>query len=248
MIIIKSINEIQAMQKAGKIAAGALVVAGENVKSGVSTLEIDNIIRDYILSFNAKPSFLGYNNFPKSCCISLNNEVIHGIPDNRILKEGDIVSIDVGAYLNGVHSDCANTFSVGEISKEAKKLNEVTKQAFFEGIKFCKEGYRIGDIGYAIQSFVESYAFSVVRQFVGHGVGFSLHEDPSVPNFGNKGQGIRLIKGMTFAIEPMVNEGTHEVNILNNGWTVVTNDSKLSSHYEHTIAITEDEPIILTLP
>lgn len=248
MIIIKSKNEIQAMQLAGKIAAGALAAAGENVKAGVSTLYLDGIIKDYILSFNAKPSFLGYNNFPNSSCISVNNEVIHGIPNNRKLKESDIVSIDVGAYLNGVHGDCADTFAVGGISKTAKRLNEVTKQSFYEGIRFAKEGNRIGDISFAVQSYVESFGFSIVRQFVGHGVGFSLHEDPSVPNFGNKGMGARLMKGMTLAIEPMVNEGTHEVNILKNGWTVVTNDGKLSSHFEHTIAITENEPIILTLP
>lgn len=248
MIIIKSKNEIEAMRKAGKIVAGALELAKNNVCVGISTSQIDNIIKDYILSNNAKPSFLGYNDFPNSSCISVNNEVIHGIPDKRKLKEGDIVSIDVGAYQNGVHADAAETFPVGSISAQAKVLIEVTRQSFYEGIKFAKEGYRLGDIGFAVASFVEKNGFSVVKQFVGHGVGFELHEDPAVPNYGKQNKGVRLLKGMTLAIEPMVNEGLDEVLVLDNKWTIVTKDGKLSSHYEHSIAITEGEPIILTLP
>lgn len=248
MIVIKSKDEIETMRKAGKIAGGALALAGSYVKPGISTIEIDRIIKEYILSCNAKPSFLGYGGFPASSCISINEIVIHGIPDKRIICDGDIVSIDIGAYLNGVHADCAATFEAGEVSKEAKRLIEVTKRSFFEGIKFAKAGQRVGDIGATVADYVEKHGFSVVRQYVGHGVGFELHEDPAIPNYGNLGKGTRLSKGMTIAIEPMVNQGVFDVNVLSDGWSVVTADGLLSAHYEHTIAITDGEPDILTNP
>lgn len=247
MIVIKSKAEIEAIRKAGRIAAGALELVSKNMRAGVETIELDNIVREHILSKGAKPSFLGYGGYPASICISVNNEVIHGIPGKRIIHNGDIVSADVGAFLGGLHSDCAATYYVGEVSKQAKRLVEATKKSFFEGIKYAKDGYRLGDIGAAVSAYVESFGFSAVRQYVGHGVGFSLHEDPSVPNYGMKGKGIRLQKGMTLAIEPMINEGVFEVNILSDGWTVVTADGKLSAHFEHTIAITDGEPDILTL-
>lgn len=246
--MIKSKDEIETMRKAGKIAGSALELAGSYVKPGISTIEIDRIIKEYILNSNAKPSFLGYGGFPASSCISINEIVIHGIPDKRIICDGDIVSIDIGAYFNGVHADCAATFAAGEISKEAKRLIEVTKQSFFEGIKFAKAGQRVGDIGATVADYVQKYGYSVVRQYVGHGVGFELHEDPAIPNYGNFGKGTRLSKGMTIAIEPMVNEGVFDVNVLEDGWSVVTADGRLSAHYEHTIAITDGEPDILTNP
>ena len=207
------------------------------------------MVRQYIEKEGATPSFLGYGGFPASACISVNNQVIHGIPSKKhVLKEGDIVSIDIGAYYNGYHGDNAWTFPCGEISKEAQALLDATRESLFEGIKMAKAGNRIGDIASAVQQYVEARNYSVVRDFVGHGVGAKLHEDPSVPNFGTPGRGVRLLPGMTIAIEPMINAGTHEVRVLEDQWTTVTADGKLSAHFEHTIAITPEGPQILTLP
>ena len=235
------------MRKACQITAAARALAGEMVRPGVSTKQIDKAVHDYIVAQGAKPSFLNYNGFPASSCISVNNCVIHGIPGGYVLKEGDIVSVDVGAYYQGFHGDCAATFACGAISTEAQKLIAVTKQSFFEGIRFAKRGHRVSDISHAIQTYVESNGYSVVRSFVGHGVGAQLHEEPEVPNFGSPGRGPRLISGMTLAIEPMVNEGVYDVRILKDGWTTVTADGKLSAHYENTVLITDGEPEILTV-
>ena len=247
MIIIKNGHEIDAMRKACRITAAARALAGEMVRPGISTKEIDKAVHDYIVSQGAKPSFLGYHGFPASACISVNSTVIHGIPGGYVLKEGDIVSIDVGAYYQGFHGDCAATFACGAISTEAQKLIDVTKQSFFEGIRFATRGHRVSDISHAIQTYVESNGFSVVRSFVGHGVGAQLHEEPEVPNFGNPGRGPRLLPGMTIAVEPMVNEGVYDVRVLRDGWTTVTADGKLSAHYENTVLITDGEPEILTV-
>lgn len=236
------------MREAGIISARALKLAGEAVEPGVTTAEIDRRIRTYIESQGAVPSFLGYGGFPASACISINNVVIHGIPGKRVVKAGDIVSVDVGAYFNGYHSDNAATFAAGDITPEAKALLEATQASLYEGIRAAQAGNRIGDIGAAVQRYVEVRGYSVVRQFVGHGVGTNLHEDPSVPNFGTPGRGPRLLPGMTLAIEPMVNAGAFEVQILKDGWTTVTKDGSLSAHFEHTIAITTDGPVILTNP
>jgi len=247
MITIKNERELESMRKACKITAAARALAGKMVRPGVSTKAIDQAVHDFIVSQGAKPSFLNYNGFPASACISVNATVIHGIPGGVLLKEGDIVSVDVGAYYQGFHGDCAATFACGAISTEAQKLIDVTKQSFFEGMKFATKGRRVQDISHAIQTYVESNGFSVVRSFVGHGVGRKLHEEPEVPNFGNPGRGPRLLPGMTIAVEPMVNAGTHEVRILKDGWTVVTADGKLSAHYENTVLITDGEPEILTV-
>ena len=247
MITIKNERELESMRQACKITAAARALAGEMVRPGVSTRAIDQAVRDYIVSQGAKPSFLNYNGFPASACISVNETVIHGIPGGYILKDGDIVSIDVGAYYKGFHGDCAATFACGAISTEAQKLIDVTQQSFFEGMKFAKNGFRVQDISHAIQTYVESNGFSIVRSFVGHGVGRQLHEEPEVPNFGHPGRGPRLVKGMTIAVEPMVNAGTHEVRIQKDGWTVLTADGKLSAHYENTVLITDGEPEILTV-
>ena len=217
------------------------------IKPGVTTHMIDKAVHDYIVSKGAKPSFLGYGGFPGSACISINEVVIHGIPGNRVIKEGDIVSVDVGAYIGGFHGDCAATYACGSISPTAQKLIDVTKQSFFEGIRFARQGNRVSDISHAVQSYVESNGFSVVRSFVGHGVGEELHEEPEVPNYGNPGRGPRLVRGMTIAVEPMVTEGTYEVRVLRDKWTTVTCDGKLSAHYENTILITDGEPEILTV-
>ena len=247
MITIKNERDLVFMRQACKITAAARALAGEMVKPGVSTKKIDKAVRDYIVSQGAKPSFLGYNGFPASTCISVNNTVIHGFPSGYTLKEGDIVSIDVGAYYQGFHGDCAATFPCGAISTEAKNLIDVTKQSFFEGLRFATRGHRVSDISHAIQTYVESNGYSVVRAFVGHGVGAQLHEEPEVPNYGAAGRGPRLIPGMTLAIEPMVNEGTYDVRVLKDGWTVLTADGKLSAHYENTVLITDGEPEILTV-
>ena len=247
MIAIKNEQELLCMRQACKITAAARALAGEMVRPGVSTKEIDKAVHDYIVSQGAKPSFLNYNGFPASTCISVNDTVIHGIPGGYVLQEGDIVSVDVGAYYKGFHGDCAATYPCGEISPQAQKLIDVTKQSFFEGIRFAKKGYRVSDISHAIGSYVEENGFSVVRSFVGHGVGAQLHEEPEVPNFGKPGRGPRLLPGITLAIEPMVNVGTHEVRILKDHWTVVTVDGKLSAHYENTVLITDGEPEILTV-
>jgi len=248
MISIKNSRELSLMREACIISARALKLAGEAVEPGVTTGEIDRLIRKYIESQGARPSFLGYADYPASACISVNETVIHGIPGKRVIKAGDIVSIDVGAYLNGYHGDNAATFGAGDVSSEAKALMDATRESLYEGIAAATAGNRIGDIGAAVQRYVEMRGYSVVRQFVGHGVGTNLHEDPSVPNFGTPGRGPRLLPGMTLAIEPMINKGGPEVEILSDGWTTVTKDRELSAHFEHTIAITKDGPVILTMP
>ena len=247
MIAIKNARQLDAMRKACKITAAARALAGEMVRPGVSTKQIDKAVHDYIVAQGAKPSFLGYHGFPASACISVNSTVIHGIPGGYVLREGDIVSVDVGAYYQGFHGDCAATFPCGTISADAQRLIDVTKQSFFEGIRFATRGHRVSDISHAIQTYVESNGFSVVRSFVGHGVGEQLHEEPEVPNYGTEGHGPRLLPGMTLAIEPMVNAGTHEVRVLKDNWTTVTADGKLSAHYENTVLITDGEPEILTV-
>ena len=247
MIAIKNERELALMRQACKVTAAARALAGEMVRPGVTTKQIDKAVHDFIVSQGARPSFLHYHGYPASACISVNETVIHGIPGNYVLKDGDIVSIDVGALYKGFHGDCAATFACGTISAQAQKLIDVTKQSFFEGIRFAKRGHRVSDISHAIQTYVESNGFSVVRSFVGHGVGAQLHEEPEVPNFGAAGRGPRMLPGMTLAIEPMVNVGTHEVHILRDDWTVVTNDGKLSAHYENTVLITDGEPEILTV-
>ena len=253
MILIKSSKEIEYMREAGRIVGLALKEIEKAVKPGITTHELDRIANNVLKHEGALPSFKGQEGFegsepyPATICASVNNQVIHGIPDNYELKEGDIISIDMGALKNGYHGDAARTFAVGEISEEAKKLIEVTKESFFNGIKFAKVGNRVSDISHAVQEHVEKFGFSVVRDFVGHGVGKELHEEPEVPNFGRPGHGPRLEKGMVIAVEPMVNAGKYDIDILRNGWTVVTSDGSLSAHYENTIVITEGEPEILTL-
>lgn len=247
MISIKTQRELEVMRKACKITAAARALAGEMVRPGVTTGEIDKAVHDFIVSQGAKPSFLHYQGYPGSACISVNEVVIHGIPGKRVLKEGDIVSVDVGAYYQGFHGDCAATYACGTITPEAQKLIDVTKQSFFEGIQFARQGNRVSDISHAVQAYVEANGFSVVRAFVGHGVGEHLHEEPSVPNYGSPGKGPRLVKNMTIAVEPMVNMGTYEVRVLKDGWTTVTADGKLAAHYENTILITDGEPEILTV-
>ena len=248
MIQLKNSLQIKDMKEAGRITGEALLLAREHVREGVSTYEIDRVIREYIERAGAKPSFLGYGGFPASACISINDEVIHGIPSKkRILKEGDIVKVDVGAYYHGFHGDAARTIPVGKVSGEALKLIEVTRNSFFEGIGALKAGGRIGDVGSAIQNSVEKNGFSVVKKYIGHGIGRELHESPDVPNFGTAGRGVRLCTGMTLAIEPMVNTGTYEVYELSDGWTVKTRDGGLSAHYENTVALTSEGVMILTL-
>ena len=234
------------MREAGKITAGALELAATLVKPGVSLIHIDSEIHRFITSHGATPSFLHYNGFPASACISVNDEVIHGIPGKRLLTEGDIVKVDVGACYKGYHGDAARTLFCGEVSEDAKRLERITRESFFEGIKYADPSHRLGDISHAIQEHVENAGFSVVKEFVGHGVGAHLHEDPEVPNYGRAGRGTRLYEGMTLAIEPMVNFGTAEVSVLDNDWTVVTDDGMLSAHYENSILITENGPEILT--
>jgi len=250
-IYIKSPNEIELMRQAGRITAGARSIARQAVAAGVTTKQINSLVHEFIVKSGAKPSFLNYGGFKGSACISVNDEVIHGIPGKKVIHDGDIVSLDVGATYKGFVGDCAGTFPCGEVSAEAKKLIEVTRQSFFEGIKFAKPGYRISDIGAAIQEYVESHGFSVVRDYVGHGIGRNLHEAPEVPNFRPQRRigrpDPRIVKGMTIAIEPMVNMGGHEIKILPDGWTVVTADGSLSAHYENTILITDGEPEILTM-
>ena len=249
MVILKTSRELAKMREAGRISQGALREAGKAVEPGVSTLELDTIVRSYIERMGASPSFLGYGGFPASACISVNNVVIHGIPSKKqILKNGDIVSIDVGAYINGYHGDNAWTFACGDVTREAQALMDATRESLFEGISKAVAGNRIGDIGHAVQRYVEARSYSVVRDYVGHGVGARLHEDPSVPNYGTPGHGVRLLPGMVIAIEPMVNQGTHRVRVLKDKWTTVTADGQLSAHFEHTIAITPGGPVILTMP
>ena len=247
MIIIKNSEQLKLMRIAGRITAEALVVAREAIRPGMSTLELDTKIRHHIEKCGATPTFLGYNGFPGSACISINEQVIHGIPSNKvIIREGDIVKVDVGARFRGYNGDSARTFAVGKVSDEALRLISVTEQSFYEAMKVAKAGNRIGDIGHAVESFVISNGFSVVKTYTGHGVGADLHEEPEIPNYGRPGRGARLYPGMTLAIEPMVNVGTENVKVLRDGWTVVTCDGSLSAHYENTIAITDGEPIVLT--
>lgn len=247
MIIIKNSEQLKLMRIAGRITAEALMVARDAIRPGMTTLELDTRIRRYIEKCGATPTFLGYNGFTGSACISLNQEVIHGIPSNkRIIQEGDIVKVDVGARFRGYNGDSARTFPVGKVSDEALRLISVTEQSFYEAMKVAKAGNRIGDIGHAVESFVISNGFSVVKTYTGHGVGAELHEEPEIPNYGRPGRGARLYPGMTLAIEPMVNVGTENVKVLRDGWTVVTADGKLSAHYENSIAITESDPILLT--
>ena len=247
MITIKNAHDLESMRQACKITAAARALAGEMVRPGISTRAIDQAVHDFIVSQGAKPSFLNYGGFPASACISVNNTIVHGIPSGYVLKEGDIVSVDVGAYYKGFHGDCAATYACGAISTVAQKLIDVTRQSFYEGIRFATKGHRVQDISHAIQTYVESNGFSVVRSFVGHGVGRQLHEDPNVPNYGAPGRGPRLIPGMTIAVEPMVNEGSYDCRVLKDGWTTVTADGKLAAHYENTLLITDGEPEILTV-
>ena len=247
MIVLRTAKEIDMMRKACQISAEALQIAGEAVKPGITTYEIDQIAYRYIKKQGAEPNFLNYNGFPATACISINDEVIHGIPSkNRVLKEGDIVSIDLGAKVNGYNGDNAATFACGVISDEAKRLCDTTRESLYLGIEQAIAGNRIGDIAFAIQSYCEERGFSVVREFTGHGIGTHLHEDPSVPNYGTAGRGQRLLPGMTIAIEPMINMGSKAIKCLPDGWTVKTLDGKLSAHFEHTVAITKGEPMILT--
>lgn len=250
-IYIKSPKEIELMRQAGRITAGARSIARQAVAAGVTTKQINSLVHEFIVKSGATPTFLNYGGFKGSACISVNDEVIHGIPGKKVIHNGDIVSLDVGATYKGFVGDCAGTFPCGEVSEEAKKLIEVTRQSFFEGIKFAKPGYRISDIGAAIQEYVESHGYSVVRDYVGHGIGRNLHEAPEVPNFRPKRRigrpDPRIVKGMTIAIEPMVNMGGYEVRVLPDGWTVVTADGSLSAHYENTILVTDGEPEILTM-
>jgi len=248
MIILKSAREIDLMRRAGKITAAARALAGEMVKPGVTTREIDKAVHHFIKSQGAEPSFLNYNGYPASVCISVNDEIIHGIPGNRVLQEGDIVSVDVGAYIGGFHGDCAATYACGKISDEAQRLIDVTRQSFFEGIKNAREGCRISDIGHAVQEYVEANGFSVVREYVGHGVGRNMHEAPEVPNYGPPGHGPKLLRGMTIAVEPMVNAGAAAIRQMPDGWTVTTADGKYAAHYENTLLITSGEPELLTVP
>ena len=246
MIIIKNKAEIELMREAGKIVADTHEVIREAIIPGISTLELDKIAEENIRKYNAVPSFKGYGGFPGSICSSINNKVVHGIPGNEIVKEGDIISIDIGAYYKGYHGDSAKTHGVGLISEENRKLIEVAKESFYEGIKFAKVGYRLSDISHTIQAHVEKNGFSVVRSLVGHGIGKDLHELPDIPNYGKPNKGPKLKPGMVLAIEPMINQGSYHIKCLSDGWTIVTTDGKNSAHYEHTIAITEDEPFILT--
>ena len=246
MITLKSPHEIELMRRAGKITAAARAFAGEMVRPGVTTQEIDSEVEHFIRKQGAVPSFLHYNGYPASACISVNDEIIHGIPGKRVLKEGDIVSVDVGAYIGGFHGDCAGTYPCGQVSDQALDLIRVTQQSFFEGLKFAREGYRLSDISHAVQEYVESHGYSVVREYVGHGIGRRMHESPEVPNFGNPGHGPRLLRGMTIAVEPMVNAGSAAIRQMSDGWTVKTADGKNAAHYENAILITDGDPELLT--
>ena len=247
MITLKSAHEIEAMRLAGKITAAARALAREMVKPGVTTQQIDKAVFHFIREQGAIPSFLHYNGYPASVCISVNDEIIHGIPGKRVLREGDIVSVDVGAYIGGYHGDCAGTYPCGQVSDEALRLIRVTQDSF-EGLKFAREGYRLSDISHAVQTFVEANGYSVVREYVGHGIGRNMHEAPEVPNYGKPGHGPRLLRGMTLAVEPMVNAGTAAIKQMSDGWTVKTADGKYAAHYENTILITAGDPELLTDP
>ena len=248
MITLKSAHEIELMRRAGKITAAARALAREMVKPGVTTQQIDKAVYHFIKSQGAIPSFLHYNGYPASVCVSVNDEIIHGIPGPRVLKEGDIVSVDVGAYIGGYHGDCAGTYPCGQVSDEALRLIRVTQDSFFEGLKYAREGYRLSDISAAVQKYVEANGYSVVREYVGHGIGRNMHEAPEIPNYGKPGHGPRLLRGMTIAVEPMVNEGTAAIRQMPDGWTVRTADGKNAAHYENTILITAGDPELLTDP
>ena len=248
MITLKSAHEIEAMRLAGKITAAARAVAREMVKPGVTTQQIDKAVFHFIREQGAIPSFLHYNGYPASVCISVNDEIIHGIPGKRVLREGDIVSVDVGAYIGGYHGDCAGTYPCGQVSDEAMRLIRVTQDSFFEGLKYAREGYRLSDISHAVQTYVEANGFSVVREYVGHGIGRNMHEAPEVPNYGKPGHGPRLLRGMTIAVEPMVNAGTAAIKLMPDGCTVRTADGKYAAHYENTVLITPGDPELLTDP
>ena len=248
MITLKSAHVIELLRRAGKITAAARALAREMVKPGVTTQQIDKAVFHFIREQGAIPSFLHYNGYPASVCISVNDEIIHGIPGKRVLREGDIVSVDVGAYIGGYHGDCAGTYPCGQVSDEALRLIRVTQDSFFEGLKFAREGYRLSDISHAVQTFVEANGYSVVREYVGHGIGRNMHEAPEVPNYGKPGHGPRLLRGMTLAVEPMVNAGTAAIKQMSDGWTVKTADGKYAAHYENTILITAGDPELLTDP
>ena len=245
MVSLKTSKELSDMKLSCQISAQALKLAGELIRPGVSTAHVNKMVHEFIVSQGAKPTFLGYGGFPAACCISINDEVIHGIPSDRIIREGDIVSVDVGAAINGYTGDNAATFAAGTVSEEAKKLMEVTEQCLYKAIEAAQPGNRLGDVGYAVQAYAESFGFAVVRDFVGHGVGKKLHEEPEGPNYGTPGRGLRLMPGMTLAIEPMINAKGAAVKVLKDG-TVLTASGSLSAHFEHTIAITADGPVILT--
>ncbi|MEG0830003.1 MAG: type I methionyl aminopeptidase [Anaerovoracaceae bacterium] len=248
MIIIKSEQEIDIMRESGKVTGHILKALEDFIKPGISTMDVDQFVEKTILAHKMIPSFKGYGGFPGSACVSINDEVVHGIPSKeRRLKEGDIVSVDVGATHKGYVSDAARTYPVGKISEEAQKLIDVTRESFFAGLEYCKVGFRISDISHAVQLRAEEAGYGVIRDFVGHGVGRDMHEEPQIPNYGKAGRGPRIAKGMVFAIEPMINQGTYEVETLLDDWTVVTLDGKLSAHYENTVVITNGEPELLTL-
>jgi methionyl aminopeptidase len=246
MVILKSEEEIEKIRKASQIVAKTLQVLGQSVHAGISTLELDEIAESEIRKAGATPAFKGYRGFPRTLCVSINEEIVHGIPSRRRLKDGDIVSLDLGAIWQGFYGDAALTFAVGTISREAERLVEATKKSLQIGIQEAKPGNRIGDIGYAVQAFIEKQGYSVVREFVGHGIGRNLHEDPQIPNYGKSGQGHRIKPGMVIAIEPMVCEGGPEVEMMKDNWTAVTRDRKLAAHFEHSVAITEDGPRVLS--
>ena len=248
MKVLKTVRELSVMREACRISAGALQLIGKAIEPGVTTAELDRLAEEYIRSQGATPNFKGYHGYPATACISINNEVIHGIPTaKRKIQAGDIVSVDLGALFEGYHGDNAATFACGDISPEAQRLIDTTRESLYKGIEMARAGGRIGDISHAVQCFVEAAGFSVVRQFVGHGIGTKLHEAPEVPNFGTAGRGVRLLPGMTLAIEPMVNMGKHDVKVLPDGWTVLTKDGSLSAHFEHTVAITTEGPQIMTI-
>lgn len=247
MISLKNEKQIELMKKAGRITGEALLVARDAIRPGVTTKHIDDLVRHYIEKCGARPSFLGYGGFPGSACISINDQIIHGIPSSKVvLKEGDIVKVDVGAFIDGFHGDAARTYPVGNVSDAAARLIRVTEESFWKGVEQIKEGNRLGDLGAAIEAHAEMNGYSVVRKYIGHGVGHELHESPDVPNYGTRGRGQRFMPGMVIAIEPMVNEGTHEVIEESDGWTVRTADGKLSAHYENTVAVTPDGILVLT--
>ena len=248
MITIKSAKQVELMRKSCALTRELFEILEQHIKPGVNTKQLDKIAYDFYTSRGAKPNFLGYGGFPGTICASINDEVVHGIPSKHaVLREGDIISIDMGCTLDGWHSDAARTFAVGKISDEAQRLIDVAKESFFEGIKYIKHGAKLGDVSSAIQNYVEGHGYGVVRDLVGHGIGRELHEDPSVPNFGTAGKGVKLAAGMTLAIEPMITEGSYKVAVLDDDWTVVTDDGSLAAHYENTVLVTHDGCEILTL-